>query len=782
MGPRGTFVPVAANLLLLVGTMARARAADVLTQHNNNARTGANTAETVLTTRNVSPDKFGKLWTLYADGQVVAQPLYVSTLAVDVPAGPGVEAVRGTFNAVVIATMHNTVYVYDADKENRQPNGQTRPLWARWLGPPRPGDKDKIDMWSTNDPEWGIVSTPVIDPQKTTLWVTSWHSEGGAYLYRLHALSLKTGADRVPPVRIGGDPPDPHKPCAYPAGYNPCSQKQRSGLLLHDGVVYVGFGGTDNKLSADPRANPHGSLFAFDGATLQQRGFWTSTPGGGNGGIWQSGQGIAADDGGHIYFVTGNGTFSADQHGNDYANSFIKAKLGNGTFAIEDYFTPCNQKWLDEKDLDFGSAGALLIPGTTLALTGGKEGVVYLLGRNNLGKYAGAGGPGCANPNVVQAFMATELHTHGAGTTWGHIHSAPVFWKGSDGARVYVWGENDRLKAFTFAGGKFSNPQQPVKSVYQPPPGMPGGMLSVSSNGTRAGSGIVWATVPLNGDANMNRGVQGIVIAVDAQNVSRQLWTSELAGPRDRLGLFAKFVPPTVAGGKVFVATYGDKEPVRIYGGDVHPQQFPASYYVAVYGVLPTAHDDHPRPIINQEADDVSVTKAVATAPLQLDARTCAPADAGAVDCTAALGKKFGAPSLHAVIVPAGYNFAGCNLLTVTTASKDGGVATSTGIGWYAADATLADQAMTSGRFVRTGELKQVGTGQLKAGGTAILHQFVGVANCTVGPGSRDKVFKPFMQFENSPDKNIFRNWDRAQNYRVSRAAPQFDRTGDVLR
>lgn len=784
MGPtskiRAAATTTATAGLLLAFVAGQAAAADVLTHHNDNARTGANTAETVLNTGNVAPDRFGKLWTLYTDGQVSAQPLYVAGLAVDTRTTAPDAPVTGTFNAVVVATMHNTVYVYDADRENRLPNGQTKPLWAKWLGPPRPGDQDKIDMWSTNDPEWGILATPVIDPQKTTLWVTAWHNEGGVYQHKLHALDLRTGAPRVPPIRIGGNPPNPQKPCEYPGGFNPCNQKQRAGLLLQGGLLYVGFGGTDNKPSPNPAANPRGTLFAFDAATLQQRAFWSSTPGGLNGGIWQSGQGPAADEQGNLYFVTGNGTFSANDGGKDYGNSFVKLKLENGAFVVKDYFTPCNQAWLDQLDLDLGSAGTLLIPGTSLTVGGGKEGVFYLLSRNNLGKYAGAGGPGCANPNVVQAFMATELHMHGAGTMHGHIHSAPVYWKGPDRARIYVWGENDRLKAFTFAGGKFTAPKQPIKSIYQPPLGMPGGMLSVSSHGARAGSGIVWAAVPLNGDANTSRGVQGIVVAVDAQNVSKQLWTSELGGPRDRLGLFAKFVPPTVAGGKVFVATYGDNEALQKYGGNVRPKQFPANHYVAVYGLLPPAQGGHAGPIVNQDADDVTVAKAAATTPLTLDLTGCTPAAAGNLDCTAALERKVGAPSLHAVIVPAGFNFAGCQLLTVTTASKHGGLVASTGVGWYAADAA-GNQAMTTGRFVKTGVMKQVGTGQLKVGGAALLHQFAGVANCTVGQGSLDKLFKPFMQFENSADGKIFRNWDRAQNHRISRAAPQFDRSAAVL-
>src|SRR5262249_51202986 len=149
--------------------------------------------------------------------------------------------------------------------------------------------------------------------------------------------------------------------------------------------------------------------------------------------------------------------------------------------------------------------------------------------------------------------------------------------------------------------------------------------------------------------------------------------------------------------------------------------------------------------------------------------------------CTAALGAKFGAPSLHAVIVSRGFDFAGCNVLTVTTASNQAGLANATGIGWYAADATAGSQSMTSGRFVPKDPLKQVGPAQLKGGAAAVLHEFVGVANCPAGTASLDRLFKPYMQFENSPDGRIFRNWDRAQNYRISRAVPQFDRSGDVL-
>ena len=168
----------------------------VLTQHNDSARTGVNPDEKLLNRAGVRSATFGRLWTLYADGQVVAQPLYVSGLAIDTGSNPNAPLVRGTFNAVIVATMHNTVYAYDADNAKPGPDGRTVPLWATWLGPPRPGGKD-IDMFSTNDPEWGILGTPVISDDRKTVYVVAWHDDGAqGFRYRLHALDLASGAER----------------------------------------------------------------------------------------------------------------------------------------------------------------------------------------------------------------------------------------------------------------------------------------------------------------------------------------------------------------------------------------------------------------------------------------------------------------------------------------------------------------------------------------------------------------------------------------------------------
>jgi len=220
---------------ILIGGSPIAHAADVLTQHNDNARTGANVGEIVLTRANVAPATFGRLWTLYVDGQISAQPLYVAQLRIDTRANPNTPPVQGTFNAVLLATMHNTVYAYDADAENRLPDGKTKPLWATWLGPPRAGGGE-IDMWATNDPEWGILSTPVIDSQKNTVWVVTWNDDGGTLRYRLHALNLKDGAPRQPPVVIGGDPPDPTKPSLFGERSSPIIWEL---LVLFISIVWV---------------------------------------------------------------------------------------------------------------------------------------------------------------------------------------------------------------------------------------------------------------------------------------------------------------------------------------------------------------------------------------------------------------------------------------------------------------------------------------------------------------------------------------------------------------
>jgi outer membrane protein assembly factor BamB len=751
--------------LLAISTM---HAADVLTQHSNNARTGAVLDETLLTTNSVKSARFGKLWTLYTDGQVVAQPLYVSRLSIDTTQNPTAPRVTGTFNAVVIATMHNTVYVYNADEESKGPNGRTVPLWATWLGQPRVGSKE-IDMWSTNDPEWGILSTPVISPDKSTLYVVAWHDDGQQGLqYRLHALNMRDGTARHPAVPIGPSSKDTPQPCKPQNAFNPCVHKQRAALLLSNGVIYIAFGGDGNR----------GALFAFDATTLTQRALWNSTPTGQDGGIWQSGQGPAADDAGNIYLMTGNGTFDAGD-GRNFGNSFVKLKLDGQAISVVDFFTPCNFKFLNDRDLDLGSGGPALLPTNPLRiLGGGKEGMLYVLSQTNMGKFvADPAAPNCKNTNALQTVKAFEQHVFDGETHWGNIHGSPVYWQGPDSGRIYIWGENGRLKSYPFNQGKIQ--EVGVKEgEFRPPNGMPGGMLALSANGNKTGSGIIWAVVPLDGDANRQRGVKGVVIAADAQDITRTLWTSEQFAERDRLGLFAKFSTPLVTNGKVFIATYGNDEPLRTFPPNSRPDAFPKNYSVAVYGLLPPQQMTHH--VVDQDNGDITVVRAT-TGPLTLDTTKCKPSN-GAMDCTDTLAESANAPSFHKFLLPADGNTQGCLLVRVTTASKTAAIANANGVGFWSSLRMGGDLAAgDSGRFVPKSQLKSSGTAMLLNGETATLHEFVGVSSCGGGAEAPSRIFKLYMQFEGAPDGTIFHNWDLAPNYRIGPDVSQFDRSNNVL-
>jgi hypothetical protein len=586
-------VLIAAAALSLLAAGASGQV-NVLTHHNDNRRSGANLQETKLTVASVKQN-FGKLWTLFADGQISAQPLYVSGLTV---AGK-------TFNAVVVATMHNTIYVYDADKKPTQPQSQDALVWAQWLGAPKAESPD-FDSWNTNFPEYGILGTPAIDDQRRTLYVVSWHNANGGE-YRIHALDLTKApfpGPGFPPV----DYRDKVKPAPVitasipkPGGgvikLDPSQQKQRTALLLDHGTLYIGFSSNH-----EINGSLHGWLLAYDAATLQQKAVWNATPTATNGGIWQAGSGPAADAAGNVYVMIGNGRFDATTGGTNFGDSFLKMKLEGSALTVKDFFTPCNQSLLDRVckggieacDLDIGSAGPLLMPGTTagstLLIGGGKDGNIYVVDTASMGHFKAPPTPvamDCPNPNAVQAIIGPRWQAGGMGVV-GNIHGSHVAWQGPGTTRVFVWGEEDMLKAYEFKNGKLLTP--PTTSLYHAPPGMPGGMLAISADGTKAGTGIVWALLPYAGDANRERGVQAQLLAFDAQNIKQDIFRSSPPdnpqGPNS-VGLFAKFAPPIVANGKVFVPTYGDKETAGEFGNQNTPPRdgLPKRFYVAVYGL-----------------------------------------------------------------------------------------------------------------------------------------------------------------------------------------------------
>lgn len=485
---------------------------------------------------------------------------------------------------MIFASMKGTVYAYMADQKPSTVSDTL--VWARYLGEPQKSDKD-FDKWATDDPWWGILGTPVIDRGSSSLYAVTWNDDGQ---YRLYNLDLNSGKIKQGPVIIQGTVAG-QKFAENRTGWKQL-RKQRAALLLANGALYVAFGGDNPEGSA-------GWLFVYDAATLALKTVWSPTPSGRNGGIWQGGQGPAADSAGNVYLQTGDGDFDVGRK--LYGNSLLKLRLGREDLNVADYFTPCNQAFLDRCDLDHGSSGPLLF--NEFVVDGSKAGMLYLMRADKLAKYRPAPSlpetgvcssiPKCQDgPLIVQKWKAAK----------GHIHGSPVFWEGPFGnSWLYVMGEADHLKAFPFVNGKFEVSAVRRSTWVPPKPGvascggpmkhwMPGGVISVSSNGSAPGTGIVWVLVPANGDANSYRGVKGMLLALNAEDVSQELWRSQgqnaaLSDTNNSLGMLARFAPPTIANGKVFVGTAGDKEPLKRWCDGVRPTQFPQNYGVVVYGV-----------------------------------------------------------------------------------------------------------------------------------------------------------------------------------------------------
>ena len=532
-------------LLLTCSVVARADVS-VLTHHNNLSHTGANLEETALTTNNVNTNTFGLLYTRPVDDQIYAQPLIATNVII-----PG----KGVHNIVIVATVNDTVYAYDAEDPS-----VTAPYWTNsFISPPNIVPPTHLDMnaigacgGNYNDftGNIGIVGTPVIDPVAGTIYLVARTKEpGNTFVQRLHALDIRTGQER---------PNSPVKITATCKGtgdgsvggiitFDPQRQNQRSGLSLINGVVYITW-------SSHCDLGPyHGWILGYDPTNLTRVVTFNDTPNGSNGGIWMSNEGISADTNGNLFLSTGNGSVGFNGNSRDITNrgeSFLKLTLNGTNLNVASWFTPYNFQTLENGDIDLGSSGVILIPGTSLMFSGGKGGVGYLVNRDNMGGLSLS----TADTNIIQSFTLSA----------DQIHGTMVWWDGSTNSFGYIWPASTVLQQYKFdrTTNKFVLPAF-AQSATAAPGGQPGGILAVSANGTNAGSGILWASHQLNGDAN-HVTLPGILHAYNAQNVSQELWNSEKISSRDTVGGFAKFVPPTVANGKVYLATFSGK--LDVYG------------------------------------------------------------------------------------------------------------------------------------------------------------------------------------------------------------------------
>jgi uncharacterized protein (TIGR03437 family) len=487
---------------------------NVLNVNYDHQQTGANVQETSLSPQ-TNWANFGKVGTFPVDGQVYAQPLYVSGVAIG-----------GTnYNVLYVATMHNSIFAFNADA----PQSAT-PLWQVNLGAPVP-----IGLFNFTDisPEIGILGTPVIDAKNQILYVAADMLPAGAFsnpVFELHALSLIDGHEMLGgPVQIAVSVP------GTGAGSNNGTivfdgfmQLQRPGLMLSNGTLYIAFG------SHADAGNYQGWIIGYNASTLKQTAVFNSAPNGRQSAFWQSGRAPAIDTNGDVYAVSGNGDFDGKVN---FGESVLR--LSGGNLSLLDWYTP--QEWsnLNDQDWDLGSSGAMLVPNTNLMLAGAKSGMLYLLQKNSLGHL------GPDNTSTVQGVQVNS---------WGMFTMA-LWNEAPSGPTVYEFEPFGSLKAFEIVENKINST---ILSEYTSPNASVYAGLSVSSNGGK--NGIVWFTT---GNYSVEN-VPATLHALNANNLADELWNSDLNAARDQPGWFTKFVGPTVANGRVYVPTLSNA--ISVYG------------------------------------------------------------------------------------------------------------------------------------------------------------------------------------------------------------------------
>ena len=513
----------------------------VFTYRNNLTAAGINAKEYLLTPANVNSTSFGKLFSCTVDESVYAEPLWVANAAI---AG-------GTHNIVIIATQNDSVYAFDADGAN----GTSCILyWQASLLTPSYGaasDATPIPPADTGEPhdisnEIGITSTPVIDPATNILYVESNTKENGSYYQRLHALNLSTGAENTSwPITIAASVAgtgDGSSGGTLP--FIPLHENQRPGLALVNGSVYMGFG------SHGDYSPWHGWVIGYNTSTRALSGALATTPNTSGGGIWMAGSTPAVDSNNNLYVISSNGTYDGNT---EFGDSFLKLSTTSG-LSIADWFTPYNQSNLDAGNLDLGQGGAITLldsvsgPYPHLLIGGGKDGVLYLLNRDNMGKY------NSSNNNA-----ALQTWSLGGGSNFSGIASAGIFWQNT----FYIAASGNPMQAYAFdtSTDLFNTiPTSQSTNAF----GFPGATPEISASGTT--NAILWAVDTYANGTNGAPTGPAVLHAYDATNLATELWNSTQSTPQgasNQAPNAVKFVIPTVANGKVYV---GGVDGFAVYG------------------------------------------------------------------------------------------------------------------------------------------------------------------------------------------------------------------------
>jgi len=511
---------------------------NVTTYHNDNARTGQNTQETILTPANVNSGQFGKLFSVSVDGWVYAQPLYLSN----------VNIAGGTHNVLYVATEHDSLYAIDADKGNI--------YWHISLIPSGGSTVNSSSDLGCGDlvPEVGITGTPVIDTGTGTLYVVAKSKVSGSLVQYLHAIDVASSAEKFGgPISIQATVPGTASDGnGTTVSFSPHLENQRAALLLDNGHVVIGW-------SSHCDISPwHGWIMSYSASTLTQEAAFNTSADGSANGVWMSGGGLAADSNGNIFFATGNGTWNGTT---DYGDSIVKlGPPSGGRFPVLDYFTPYNQSSLSGGDTDVASGGLVLLPtlasNQQLLTQMGKEGKMYVIDRNNMGKYCVNLNPPCSgnDPNIVQEIPGATAGVWGTPAYW----NGSVYWGGgSDG------GGPDNLKAFSFdannSGQISASPTSESLKAFSFSAPSP----SISANGTT--NGILWGLDDSAFGSSCSGGSNcQVLYAYDATNLANMFYnSSQASNNRDVPGGAVKFAAPIIANGKVYV---GSQFAVSAYG------------------------------------------------------------------------------------------------------------------------------------------------------------------------------------------------------------------------
>lgn len=521
--------PITHSAILALTLVAAQTNFDVTTYHYDNARTGLNPNETLLTPANVNPKTFGKLNLLATDGKVDGEPLYLSAVTIN----------GQTHNVLYVVTEHSSIYAFDADSGAQ--------LWfasALGTGETTSGDHGCGQI----TPEIGITSTPVIDRRKGAngvIFVVAMSKDGkGAYHQRLHALDITNGLE-IPssPTEITGTYPgtgdNSHNGNVI---FDPGQYAERAGLLLLNQTVYLGW-------TSHCDFRPYtGWLMGYSEDTLQQTQILNLTPNGREGSVWMSGAGLAGDTSGNIYLLDANGTLDPSFDANgfplnaDYGNAILKLSTAGGTLSVADFFEPYNTVDESNRDADLGSGGVLLLPDLTgpdgkvrhLLVGAGKDRNIYIADRDNLGKF------NPADNNKLYQVLPNAL----PGGAW----SMPAYFNNT----VYYGGVGDLLRAFPVVDAKLAGTPS---STSQAKFAYPGTTPSISANGTA--NAILWAV-------ESGTGSPAVLHAYDATNLANELYNSkQAANNRDSFGNGNKFITPSVIHGKVYVGTPGG---VAVFG------------------------------------------------------------------------------------------------------------------------------------------------------------------------------------------------------------------------